>query len=89
MAAISAPYELIVGTRRVAPVAIELIDGGVIARLSGAGLLSVLDATFGGQTSVEVWAEGLCPRAMAVTEIAMHGATTLVTFETTGTVSVN
>lgn len=89
MAASFAPLELIVGTRRVVPEALELIEGGVIARLSGAGLLSVLEATFGGLSSVEVWGEGLCPRAMQVTEIAMQGTTTLVTFAATGTVGLN
>lgn len=89
MAASNAPLELIVGTQRVTPEALEVIEGGVIARLSGAGLLSVLDATFGGQASVEVWAAGLHPRAMAVTQIAMQGTTTLVTFAATGAVSLN
>ena len=79
-------FELIVGLSRVTPSAVELVDGGMVAELSGAGLLKMLDATFGGQGPVEVWGldSGLGPRAMMVTEITMSGATTLITLEDTG-----
>lgn len=81
--------ELIVGSARFAPDLLELTEGGAVAHLSGAGLLSVLDARFGGGVSIEIWRAGEQPCAMEVTEIAMQGATTRVTFAATGAVSVN
>lgn len=71
--------ELIVGSLRVSPVTVELFDGGAVARLAGAGLLSVLDATFAGDGAIELWSAGAQPRAMQVTEIAMRGSATFVT----------
>ena len=84
------PLELIVGTERVVPSDLQEIDGLLIAELSGPGLMSVLDATFGGASPVEIWGFGTTPKSMAVVEIAMQGATTRVTFEETGRkISVN
>lgn len=73
--------ELIVGTRRVTPVSLDAFDGGVVARLAGPGLLSVLDAALTGDAAVQLWAQGEPPRAMTVTEITMHGRSTLVTLQ--------
>ncbi|HBD91644.1 MAG TPA: hypothetical protein DEF16_00500 [Gemmobacter sp.] len=73
--------ELIVGTLRVMPVSLDAFDGGVVARLSGPGLLSVLDAAFAGDAAIQLWSSGTLPRAMMVTEIAMQGGSTLVTLE--------
>ncbi|MFD2738683.1 hypothetical protein ACFSUD_03785 [Sulfitobacter aestuarii] len=77
--------ELIVGNTRVTAAALELTEDGVIARLSGAALRDVLDATFGGPASVQVWGQDIGARLMTVTEIRMHGATSTVTLEDTGT----
>lgn len=73
--------ELIVGTLRVMPVSLDSFDGGVVARLSGPGLISVLDAAFAGDAAIQLWSSGTLPRAMMVTEIAMQGGSTLVTLE--------
>lgn len=84
MGFISSPCELIIGTTRVEPIGMELTEGCLVAELAGPALMSVLDATFGGTGVVEIWTEGQGPRAMSVTEIAMKGRTTLVTFEDAG-----
>jgi hypothetical protein len=76
--------ELIVGTLRVSPVSLDAFDGGVVALLAGAGLLSVLDATFAGDGAVQLWSEGVAPRAMRVTDIAMRGRSTFVTLQDAG-----
>lgn len=80
----SAPMELIAGNARVVPSEIEAIPGGIVARLSGAGFRALLDATFGGQGTVELRShEGLCQ--MTVSQISMQGASTLVTLHASGT----
>lgn len=73
--------ELIVGSLRVMPVSLDPFEGGVVARLSGPGLVSVLDAAFHGDGAVQLWSHGAQPRAMLVTEIAMQGGSTLVTLQ--------
>lgn len=78
---VATPPELIVGTCRVTPVSVDVFDGGVVARLSGPGLLSVLDAAMIGDGAVQLWTQGASLRPLMVTEIAMQGGTTLVTFE--------
>jgi len=75
--------ELIVGTARVRPVRIETTGTGIVAELSGAGLLTVVDATFDGDAMIELWTAGHAPRSMTVTGIDMGGATTLVTLTDT------
>lgn len=76
--------EIIVGTSRLRPIRIEVTTGGVVAELSGPGLLPLIDATFDGDARVELWTAGRAPRAMTVTGIAMRGATTHVTLTDTG-----
>ncbi len=76
--------ELIIGNTRVLAAELELIEGGMVAKLSGDALKSVLNATFGGQASVEVWGEGLGARPMSVAEIEMHGASSTVTLMQSG-----
>lgn len=88
--AVEMPVELIVGSKRVVPTELREINGRLVAELSGSGLMSVLDATFGGEASVEVWAFGQAPKPMWVVEIAMNGGNTVVTFEDAGRkISIN
>lgn len=71
--------DLIVGTRRITPAAIQRIDGGVEAILKGEALLSVLDAGFRGLGTIEVMGAGLDRRPMDVAAIEMTGGDTRVT----------
>ncbi|MFP1645902.1 hypothetical protein [Pontitalea aquivivens] len=71
--------DLIVGDKRVVPGAMRAIPGGVEVDLSGPALLSLLDATFAGPASVELWDRGSAPRPMRVADIRMQGARTTVT----------
>lgn len=73
--------ELIVGTRRVIPVSLDSFEGGVVARLSGPGLISVLDAAMIGDGAVQLLTDGARLRPLMVTEIAMQGGSTLVTLQ--------
>ncbi|MDV7269520.1 hypothetical protein RYZ20_01245 [Thioclava sp. A2] len=70
--------ELIVGNKRVQPMAMQRIPGGIEAELAGEALASVIDATFGG-ASIEVWGGDLDRRPLDVTDIRMQGASTTVT----------
>ncbi|OSP56442.1 hypothetical protein [Pseudoruegeria sp. SK021] len=76
--------ELIVGTTRIVASDLQVTEGGVIARLSGAALASVLDATFGGTAAVDVWANGQGVRPMTVTGIHMTGNSSTVTLTAAG-----
>jgi len=72
--------ELIVGNKRIVPMATRRIAGGIEAELAGEALTSVLDATFGGGVSIEVLGGDLDRCPMDVADIRMHGAATTVTF---------
>lgn len=71
--------DLIVGTRRITPSAIERIDGGVEATLRGEALIRVLDAGFRGLGTIEVLGAGLDRRPMDVAAVEMTGGETRVT----------
>ncbi|PCD77285.1 hypothetical protein [Pseudothioclava arenosa] len=70
--------ELIVGNKRVVPEALHRIAGGVEVELAGEALTSLLDATFGGGGSIELWGEH-GPEALDVADIRMVGRATTVT----------
>lgn len=71
----------IVGTSRITPVSMKDFDGGIVAQLSGPGLIRVLDAAMIGDGAIQLWTEGAALRPLQVIEIAMQGTSTLVTFE--------
>lgn len=76
--------DLIIGTRHVTPDAIIRTPEGVEAVLHGEALMSLLDAAFHGQGTIEVLGGDLDRHRMEVTGIDMQGRQTRVTLACVG-----
>ena len=76
--------ELIIGTRRIVPDAIQQLDDGVEAILRGSAVLPVLDAAFYGAGSIEVLGGAFDRRPMDLVSIEMSCDVTRVTLVCTG-----
>lgn len=75
--------ELIIGTHRIAAT-LRRIPGGLEAKLAGAALTRLIDATFGSGESIEVVGGDLDRHALDVADIRMAGTSTTVTLLSMG-----
>lgn len=78
---------LIIGTRRITPIAMTRTPDGIEAVLRGPAVLSLLDAAFHGAGTIEVLGGDLDRRPLQVTGIEMSGQDTRVSLACTGPAS--
>ncbi len=76
--------DLIIGTRHITPDAVTLTTTGSEAVLHSDALMSLLNATFHGDGTIEVLGGDLDRHRMEVTGIAMRGGETLVALAAMG-----